>query len=128
MKETLRFTSYSSSQRPAFTAEVEYVERDHYLKDVGHPNRDGRPWKAYDVLVDGVEVGYIEQVTASTDRKPSSGSRIRIPGRGRTEWSWHIPHGLPAQAGRRDHYPGLYGRSRRAAVADMLAYARAEKV
>lgn len=74
-------------------------------------------WRAYDVTVDGADVGRIEQALESTDRQAG---RIRIPGRGRLAWAWHREDGTR-------NAPGLYARTRREAVAELLGYSSATK-
>lgn len=126
--ETLRFGFSSSAPRHV----VEYRRR----KDL---EDDWNDEKRYDVHIDGADepAGHIEQVLVSTSRSPIT-SRIRWGIGYHLEWGWrlyeHTPEGKRWVAnGRHDrtrNYPGLYGGTRREAVADMLgldSYVQKEK-
>ena len=128
MTETLVLKHYGFGKSlPDLTVKVEYRKTPYYDHDPSYvPTHRGTPQKAYDVYVDGVLTGRIQQIVASTDRHYNL---IRVPGRGRIEWGWDRTHDAgPNPWGRMMHHPGLYGRTRAAAVADMLGYDAAEKV
>lgn len=97
------------------TVTIAYVEREHW--DTVGTSPAGRPWKAYDVIVDGEPVGHVEQAEESTDRHYG---RIRVPGKGRVAWGWRTSDGKRNAA-------GCYEATRSSAVARMLGYSRARK-
>lgn len=133
-KETLLLKHYVyfnvEDKKPDLTVKVEY-RRLRSLYD--RPLRDDE--KVYDIYIDGSEhpVGYIEQVEVSTSRSPVT-STIRWGIGHHMEWSWsiyaHTGEGKRwlGDRDRAHNYPGLYGRTRRLAIADMLGYTDAEKV
>jgi hypothetical protein len=109
-------------RRESLTVTVEYVEVPHMYESIGQAEHEGRPMKAYEVMLDGEKVGKIEHVVESTDRHYG---RIRSPGRGRLAWGWVVTG--PPGGGIMPRYnsPGLYRRTRRDAVADMLGWSYA---
>ena len=111
------------------TVNVEYVKAPYYDHDPDYrPEHKGKQQQAYDVRVNGDLVGRIRQTVVSTSRSPRT-SRIRWGIGSHLEWSWDRSHTAgPNLNGRMSNSPGLYGKTRREAVADMLGYGRAEVV
>jgi hypothetical protein len=78
--------------------------------------------KCYEVFIGGEAVGRVQQRKVSTSRSPRT-SRVRYGIGSHMEWGWAR---YPTEASQQHRYntPGLYGATRRAAVADMLGYSR----
>lgn len=116
-REILRLTSYhyGTTSKPPRYVEVEYGPADHWASGT---NAADRPWRAYAVTVDGVEVGRVEQTTQSIDRHYG---RIRLPGRGRVAWQWRRADGTREKVWSPEA-------TRSTAVARMLGYDFAEKI
>lgn len=130
MKETLTFKHYGfgGNSLPNLTAEVEYRKAPYYNHDTDYvPDFKGKPLASWDVYLDGVLIGRVRQIEKSTSRSPRT-SRIRWGISSHLEWGWDRPHTVgPNPHGRTTHYPGLYSRTRRGAVAGMLGYTVAAK-
>jgi hypothetical protein len=109
-REALILRSYDRDV-PDRVVEVEYVPRSHWDTTAD--------LKAYDVVVDGVKAGHVEQVVANTHAK-IAGSRLVRSLKGTVEWAWRGTDG-------RQNMAGLYCRTRRDAVAEILRYRYAEK-
>lgn len=116
-KVTLRLRDYGFTPKPEKMVTVEFNEIPHYLGgNDWSRNRNGNPWRAYEVLHNGKVIGKVEQVTESTDRKSG---RIRVPGKGRLAWAWtRKPYHIASNS----NSPGLYARNRNDAVAELLGY------
>jgi hypothetical protein len=115
MKEKLRIQEYDwySKNSRDDVVEVEYVPAEHYN------HRSGL--KAYDVKVGDKVIGQVRQVTY-TSSTTYKGTRIRRDYGKVTEWSWHRIEG------NKNNSPGLYGKTRRQAVAELLGYNRSSRV
>lgn len=118
--ETLKF----GFGKDAPTHTIEYRRATHIFDRELTPAE-----KVYEVYIDGADepAGRVEQVEVSTSRSPVT-SRIRWGIGHHMEWGWSLFHWT--DEGRRwighgrhqetSHHPGLYGKTRREAVADML--------
>lgn len=120
-RETLRLHDYGyfgDKPKPDKTVEVEYRPTDHWSSDDS--------LRAYEVVIDGGVVGKVWQVRANTTRPAGRGSRLVVHQKGSIEWMWESTR--RGKSGVRRNSPGLYARTRRAAVAEILGYSTAEKV
>lgn len=113
-KERLKLKSYEG-KKPR-VVDVEYKRATHIF------DRELRPdEKEYEVYVDGELVGRIGQVEVSTSRSPRT-SRIRWGIGHHMEWSWSR---YPCEENGQKYTcnpAGLYSKTRRGAVSDMLGY------
>jgi hypothetical protein len=113
--ETLKLSGYEMTPR---TVVVEYLPREHYSPERIY--RRDSTLKAYTVVIDGVEVGHVEQVETTSERYVR-GSRIRHITGHPVRWGWFN------KQTRKRHSPGVYADTRRDAVADMLGFHSATK-